>query len=396
MRVLFLSRWFPYPANNGSKLRIFHLLGGLSQAHEVHLFSFSDHPAVDRSVPLPHPLAGLHTAQWKEYNSSDFQAVLGLFSPTPRSLIDTYSTEMEHKIRAALREQHFDLVILSQWQMTAYQHLFDGIPLLMEEMEVGVLYGRIVNAPTLSKRLRAKLTWFKHRRYLARILAGQQPCTVVSEQEKLLLEKIAEQNHCIGIIPNGVDLAEYDQVQAEPEAHSLIFTGSFRYSPNYQAMLWFVENVYPRIQAGIPNVKLAITGDHAGLPLPNHPGILLTGHVPDIKKLIKRSWASIAPLQVGGGTRIKILEAMALSVPVIATSKGAEGLDVAPGVHLDIADDPEEFAERTIQVLRSRERRNMLSTKAYELIHDKYDWKVIMPAFLAIVERSAALASESG
>jgi len=174
-----------------------------------------------------------------------------------------------------------------------------------------------------------------------------------------------------------------------PEPGTLIFTGSFRYFANHDAMVWFLGQVYPRIQAQAPDVHLTITGDHANLPLPCTEGVTLTGFVEDVRPLIATAWISVVPLRLGGGTRLKILEAMALGTPVIATSKGAEGLEAQQEEHLLIADTPEAFVEAVVRVLKEPELRRRLTDNAYQLVRDKYDWAVVMPRFLNLVERVA-------
>lgn len=389
MKILFLSRWFPYPPDNGSKLRIFHLLEGLAKVHEVHLISFSDRPQQDMQALPADRLRSARLVQWREFDPRSRRSTLGWFSLTPRSLIDTYSAEMEREIRLALTAQPFDLVIASEWAMGAYWKSFRGTPALIEELEVGVPYGQVANAANMRARMRAALTWLKHRRFLRQMLQNGRPCTVVSEQEKRLLASVLGGASSIHVIPNGVDMDAYAAFQAEPRPNSLIFSGSFRYKANYEAMVWFLERVFPLIRAEIPDAHLTITGDHMGLPLPSTDGVTLSGFVDDVRPLVAQAWASIAPLQTGGGTRLKILEAMALRTPVVSTSKGAEGLAVEDGLHLEIADRPEEFAARTLALLRDRARRERLAANAYKLACQQYDWSVILPRFLAVAAAAA-------
>jgi glycosyltransferase involved in cell wall biosynthesis len=139
----------------------------------------------------------------------------------------------------------------------------------------------------------------------------------------------------------------------------------------------------------VPGVGLTITGDHAGLPLPCTNHVSLAGVVDDVRPLIASASVSLAPIRVGGGTRLKILEAMALRAPVVATSKGAEGLDVRDGEHLLIADTPEAFADATIRLLKEPGLRERLADNAYQLVREHYDWAVVMPRFLHLVERVA-------
>jgi glycosyltransferase involved in cell wall biosynthesis len=171
----------------------------------------------------------------------------------------------------------------------------------------------------------------------------------------------------------------------------LIFSGSFRYQPNYYAMQWFVSQVFPLILEKIPEVQLVITGDHANLPLSQTKNISLAGYVDDIKSLIASCNVSIVPLWSGGGTRLKILEAMALGTPVVATSKGAEGLLAENGEHILIADQPEIFARTVIKILTDKKLREFLASNALQLVKAKYDWRAMMPKFLGFLERAIAV-----
>jgi glycosyltransferase involved in cell wall biosynthesis len=239
--------------------------------------------------------------------------------------------------------------------------------------------------------LRYGLTWGKHRRYLVSLLRNFRTCTVVSERERQLLVQAVPGYRATEVIPNCVDLASYAGIQEEPQPNTCIFTGSFTYFPNYEAMLWFLREVYPHIQAQVPEVHLSITGNHAGLPLPPATGVTLTGFVDDVRPLIARSWASIVPLHTGGGTRLKILEAMALKTPVVATTKGAEGLDVQPGKHLMIADTPQDLAHSIVRLFKEPELHRQIAENAYRLVSEKYHWEAIMPRFLELVEQTAGL-----
>jgi glycosyltransferase involved in cell wall biosynthesis len=166
----------------------------------------------------------------------------------------------------------------------------------------------------------------------------------------------------------------------------MIYAGAFTFEPNFRAMQWFVDKVLPRIVAQVPQAHLTITGNHAGRTLSMPGYVSLTGYVDDVHSRIARSWCSVVPLLQGGGTRLKILEAMALGTPVIATSKGAEGLDVQPGEHLLVADEPHAFAEAVLNLFVDPLLRQRLAANAHQLIREKYDWAVTMPRFLKMIE----------
>ena len=273
--------------------------------------------------------------------------------------------------------------------MAAYKHCYDHLPVLYEEIEAGLIYENYRNAKSMVARARNGLTWAKQKRFLSDLLSNGQVCTVVSENEKQLISSITGENQSITVIPNCVDLLKYEGISEEVVDHSLIYTGSFRYYPNYEAMVWFVDEVFPKILAQVPDACLTITGDDAGLRLPDHKQVHHAGYVDDIRRTVARSQVSLVPLRSGGGTRLKILEAMALGTPVVSTSKGAEGLDVENNVHLLIADQPDDFARQVVALLNDPQLRARLAANGRSLIRAKYDWAVVMPVFLDLVESVA-------
>jgi len=391
MKILFLSRWFPYPANNGSKLRVFHLMRSLAARHEVTLLSFKGpDEAVDVDAPALRAICqDVHVVSWKPFNPNSLKARLGVLSPQPRSVLDSYSPDMEARLKALLAAEQFDVIVASQIGAAGYGRFFNGTPALFEEVELGIFQEQVARAESFRSRLRYQLTWAKQKYYLRDVLRYFQACTVVSEQEKRLVETAVPGYQNVDVIPNCMNLADYKDVWATKRPNSLIFTGSFTYHVNHEAMVWYLRKVNPLVQAQIPDVHLSITGDHADLSLPPANNVTLTGFVDDIKHWIASSCISLAPIFMGGGTRLKILEAMALRTPVVATAKGAEGLDVEHGRHLLIADTPREFATAVVRLLREPELHQKLTENGYQLIAEKYDWPSITPRFLDLIERVA-------
>lgn len=390
MRILFLSAWFPYPPNNGSKIRIYNLLRGLAQHHDVTLLTLTDEPI--NAVP-PELATICRDVQWvdkRTYNATSPRAVVGLFSPTPRSIVDTFIPAIHDRIHHELAARHYDIIIASEWATAAYLADHHGMPAIFEDIEVGIFDTKRSAASSPLRRLRHELTWLKLQRYLQHLLPRFAACTVVSKAEESLLQRMVPNYQSIAVIPNGVSLADYQPFISEPRPNSLIYTGSFRYFANHDAMQWFLREIFPRIRSRVPQAHLTITGDHANLPLPASDNLTLTGFVDDVRPLVGSTWASLAPIRLGGGTRLKILEAMALRSPVIATSKGAEGLDVRNSEHLLLADTPESFADAVIRLLTSPQLRHDLTERAYHLMEQKYDWNVILPNFLQLVENIAS------
>ncbi len=398
MNILFVSRWFPFPPDNGSKLRIYNLLRGLAAEHAVTLLSFGTVPREAARAPAPAPATGALppwaprtvVVPWKPYDAGSARARLSFFSPVPRSIADTYSPDMRSRIEDALRGGGYDLVIATGIGAVAYGPLFRNVPAILDEVELAVLYERYARASTVKSRLRHGLTWAKHRRYVSRLLRSFQACTVVSEQELRLLKSVAPDYSAVEVIPNGIQLSDYHGFQAEPAAGSMIFAGSFSFLANYEAMVWFTQEVLPIIQRAVPHAHLTITGDPAGQALPRNAGITIAGYVDDVRPLIASAWLSLAPLRSGGGTRLKILESMALRTPVVATSKGAEGLEVSDGRDVLIADTPSAFAEAVARLLRDPALRASLAGQAYQLAQRRYDWSVMMRQYDRLIRQVAA------
>ena len=389
MRILFLSRWYPYPPDNGSKIRIFGLLRGLCERHDVTLLSFHDPKETleDPSQPAP---AVTRVCRYREFQPGSGRALAGYLSRTPRYLVDTHRPEMETLIRQTVRERDFDLVIASQLSMAAYAASFSAIPAIFEEAELGTYLPSEVHEPSPWTRMRRRLMWIKHRKYMARLLGRFLCCTVVSEVERRLLASAVPGYGRVHVVPNAVDATPIGPADARRATDSLIFTGSLRYAPNRDAMGWFVNEVLPDLRANVPTVRLTITGDAGPLPFAPVPDVILSGRVADVRPLVAASTVSIAPIRLGGGTRLKILEAMAVRTPIVATTKAVEGLDVRHGEHVLIADTALGFADAVRRILRDPGGAQAMAERAWRLCQARYDSRIVATEFLRLIDGLAA------
>jgi polysaccharide biosynthesis protein PslH len=392
MKIVFLSGWFPLPVDNGSKLRIFNLLRGLCAQHEVTLLSFYRREDELEHLPQMRSLcAKVEVVPWCQFNPISLRAQLGYFSPRPRSVIDTFSRQMAALISETLiSEPPFQLGILSESPMLAYADCFQGLPLLLEDLELAVLFDGFRTAESPLKHLRNGLTWWKTARYTAARLGKMAACTVVSQEEKALVNQIAPAYQPVEVIPNCIDFDHYLAFTELPKADRLIHTGSLAYQANYEAVVFFLEQIWPRIIAALPEVEFWITGRSEGYPLPpaaEDPRVHLTGYVDDIRPVIASSAVSVVPLLTGAGTRLKILESLALNTAVVTTSKGAQGLDLCHGEHLLIADSPGAFAEAVLHLLIDDALRVKLARSGRQAVYQKYNWNFALPIFLKFVEK---------
>ncbi|MEI7555284.1 glycosyltransferase family 4 protein [Candidatus Chlorohelix sp.] len=386
MRLVFLSRWLPYPPSNGSKLRIFNLLKQLSaRGYEIHLLTFyEDGDAINEAIPnLKEFCSEVECIPYKPYRPTSLKALAGFFSFRPRSLVATYQPQMAIHLKAILNAHLADLVLASQLDMANYGLLATKykVPCFLEELEIGAIH-QFNGDIKLRTRLRNKLTWVKYSKYIGYLGQHYKGISVVSESEKELIEPFAH-NTPLHVLPNGVDVAAYQfrAYNATTRKKQLIFNGALTFNRNYEAVAYFLSEVFPKIRGREGDIELFVTGKNSGVNLQELSstlkGVTFTGFLDDIQPLMVESAVCVASILSGGGTRLKILEAFALGTPVVSTSKGAEGLDVVNGTHLLIADNPSDFVTAVSTLLHTPELAASLALNARKLVEEKYCWNLI-------------------
>jgi glycosyltransferase involved in cell wall biosynthesis len=229
--------------------------------------------------------------------------------------------------------------------------------------------------------------WQRLRRYESETCRDADLVLAVSQADAEALRKLVPDLN-VTVIPNGIDTQAYrpptDRADSGRYASdsSLVFTGTMDFRPNVDAVLWFARDVLPLIQAEIPDIQFVVVGQrpHRRLdPLRRNPAITLTGWVEDVRPYFADATVYVAPLRMGGGTRLKLLEAMAMRKPIVATSLGAEGYPVQDDRELILADTPAGFAEGVLSLLRAPDRRAKLGRTARAFVEEQYDWRVIVP-----------------
>lgn len=383
MKILFLSRWFPHPPDNGARIRVLSLLRGLARKHRVDLISFVEDPPSPESCEVLREFLGeVLTVPYRAFQPGKLTALAGFFSPTPRSLLDTYSRAMADAVFRLAVKERYDLVIASELDMAPYARLVSGARKVLEELEVTKIARRSLDEPHLLRRLRYGLTWWKLSRYLVRLLGEFDGCTVVSELEREVVMRCAPQLKNMAVIPNGVDLSFYqpaDEREMEPE--SLIFTGAVSYRVNFEGLEYFAREIYPLILAERPGARLYVTGKTDPAPLEQlnlREKMVFTGYLADLRPMLRRACVNVVPLLTGGGTRLKILEGWAAGTPIVSTSRGAEGLLFEDGRHLLIADQPGQFARAVLRILSDPALRASLRENGRALVETHYDWNAIV------------------
>jgi sugar transferase (PEP-CTERM/EpsH1 system associated) len=393
MKILFITDYLPYPLISGDRIRVYNLVRCIAKNHEVSLVGF---------LQTPDEVAGISHLQEFCLNVETIHLPRRLklarlpnlfryfISGKPIDFEFLDSKELVNKIRQLASSIDFDIVHIEQSRMAQY---LEALPannhfksFLGFQNIATYQYDRISHiALTSTKKIRTWLHSQMLRRWEPRYAERFDRCITVSEVDKQLLLKDSPRLH-VDIIPNGVDTQLYQPLAYENGKPSLLLIGNMSYAPCADGAIWFCNQILPLIRQVIPEIQVWIVGNSPPreVVMLGGDGIHVTGRVEDVVPYYRRSNASVVPIRAGGGTRLKILEAMALGRPVISTSIGCEGLDVEDGRHLLVADTPEEFAEKTILLLRDSALHQRIILDARRLVEANYDWNVIAKQLLDI------------
>lgn len=402
MRILFLTPYLPYPPNKGTALRNLHLLRGAARNHQAHLLTFgreSDRQAVE---VLRRELAQVEMVSPPQ--RSTMQRLAGVPSAWPDLASRLYSPDFRQKLMDLLETTVFDLVQVEGLEMAPYaievrrwRGPKDRPLLLLDDHNAEYLLQRSAYRADLgdprrwTKAVYSLIQWQKLIRYEREVCRMSDVVLAVSQADAAALWALDSRLHP-KVIPNGVDTSFFGyrsmagRLNGEPP--TLIFTGTMDYRPNVDAVVWFCRQVLPLVRRQLPATRLLLVGRDPspavrGLAGPNEE---VTGPVDDVRPYLYQSNVFVAPLRMGSGTRLKILEAMSCGLPVVSTTMGIEGIGARSGQEALVADNPRDFAGRILDLLSDLPRSQELATRARLLVEQRYDWKVILPEMTQVYE----------
>ena len=398
-KILILTPQFPYPPHQGTTIRNYNLIAGLARRHQVHLLSFGD-PARDRETPLDALCAGIQVVPYPPRRTTAQRLKDILFSRHPDMARRLPSARFQAALTAALEREQPDVVEVEGIELAAY--LFQAAawrgerqrPLLVfdDHNAEYVLQQRAFETDVRRPRrwigaAYSFVQWRRLRRYERRAGLTADRLIVVSEADAQAVRRLDPRLQPV-VVPNGVDMAYYTApvpplpAGEGPGAADLVFTAKMDFRPNVDAVLWFAGEVLPRIRRESPQTRFWAVGKdpHPRLaPLAEDPAVVLTGRVDDVRPYIAGAGVYVVPLRIGGGTRLKVLEAMAMGKAIVSTSLGCEGFDLVPGQELLTADSPAEFAAAVLALLRDPARRERMGRAARRFAGSRYDWRIIVP-----------------
>jgi sugar transferase (PEP-CTERM/EpsH1 system associated) len=392
MRILWLKSDLLPPLDTGGKLRTWHLLRHLARRHEITYLAFTEpgRPAADieamqtvaarvEVVPRREPGKG----SWRFYAD----VARYLCDPLPYAVAKYRSVDYRRRLRELLEDKTFDLIVCDFLfpAVNLPAHLPCPAVIFTHNVESEIWRRHATTKTGAIGRLLYGLQYQRMLRYEGRTLTRFDGILTVSEADRQMFARCypATRTTPMYIVPTGVDTEYFRPSGTSSRAADLVFTGSMDWLPNQDAMRYFCRHVLPLVRADEPGVRLTIVGRSptpAVLSLAKEAGVRVTGRVDDVRPYMDDAAVYIVPLRIGGGTRLKIFEAMAMGKAVVSTTVGAEGLPVADGEHLLLADEPRSFADAIVRVIRDRDQRERLGSAARALVLERYDWSAVAGA----------------
>ena len=390
MKLLWVKAGGLVPLNVGGKIRSFQLLKALAERHEITLFTFyaahpdDQHRELDslfdrvRCMPLDIP-TGRGPRELLTYARH-------LLSRQPFAFSKYCKPEVAESLRHLVAESSFD-VIVCDFLVPAPVIPWDaGCPKVVftHNVEAAIWRRHLAVARNPLWKLACwrefRTTDHAERHYLGR---ADHVIAVSDADRDTFSEFISPAK--ITVVPTGVDLEYFQPGEAQERPHRLVFTGAMDWMPNEDAVSFFAESILPLIRERIPEIELFIVGRNPTAAVraldAAHAEVTVTGEVDDIRPFVHESPVYIVPLRVGGGTRLKIFEAMAMGKAIVSTTIGAEGLPVENGQNVIIADEPGEFARQVVTLLENRGQRERIGSAARELVEKRYSWNAASRQF---------------
>lgn len=386
IKILHILPYLPTPPQFGGAMRIYHILKHLSSEYEVYVIAYGDQGDEEefyREFPeLKERSLILKRSDYGRRNR--FHQFRAFLSDHSFWYTKTFSQQMQDAIDRIGSTIHLDL-ILFEFPMLGQFRFPDSVMRVMDShnVEYHLLHRMSSVKQDPLRRFFYQRESGKVKAEEGEIASDQDALFVTSSTDATLFDELVPDVPKI-VIPNGVDVEYYkptvpEVMNSKESTTTLVFSGMMGYVPNYDGMLYFIDEIYPLILEKRPSVRLRIVGKNPPELLKkrrNHQ-IEITGYVEDVRPYILESDLYVVPLRMGGGTRLKILQAMAMKVPIISTTIGAEGLDAVDGTHALLRDDPKEFAEATLELMNNSSLKKKLAENAYQFVREEYDWRTI-------------------
>lgn len=392
MRILWLSHFIPFPPKTGVLQRSFNLLREASKIADVHLITLHK----KNVLPINYNLREVRRELSKFCSKIEiieipaesskpklfYTIIKSFFEITPFSVSFYKSAEMRNTIKSFLRSNQYNIVHLDTISLAQYANEFGGIPKILNHhnIESDLFDKRILVETNYLKKLYYKIEAYKLRRYESVNCFLSDLNFTVSDLDKNILSRISPGLNTY-VVPNGVDTEYFKSKKPNKVKNNLIIVSGMNWYPNRDAVIHMCKRIWPILSDQVEDISLTVVGAHPPeeVVLLSHQDnrVKVTGFVDDVRPHIDRAVIYLCPMRDGGGTRLKILDAMSMGKPIVSTSKGCEGIDVTPGENILVADSPEEFVSQIILLLSDSKLQDRIGKQARLLVENKYSWNII-------------------
>jgi sugar transferase (PEP-CTERM/EpsH1 system associated) len=392
MKILWLKSDFLYPADTGGKIRSYNILRQLAGDHEVSYLCLTDETpspeAIDHLGSFCKRVDYIPFKPERKFSPEFYLAILrNLFSSRPYVINKYKNSRIVEEIKKRVASGKVDVLLCDFLEMSVNLADIRGVPMVLFQHNVETEIWRR-HFETNENPLKKGYLYIDYRRFYKyeKMACGWfDDVLVVSEADGGLLRENYDVKHTT-IIPTGVDTEYFKPNPGLMEPKSIAFVGSMDWLPNQDAVEYFVGEIYPKIKTKVTDVRFCIVGRRPPEKIMNlaklDSSVTVTGTVDDIRPYVDKARVYIVPIRIGGGTRIKIYEALAQKKAIISTAIGAEGLPLVDGKHIIIADDPERFADAVIRLLNDDDDLGMrISENGYSLVKEKYSWEKVAGSF---------------
>lgn len=391
MKILWLKSDFLYPADTGGKIRSYNILRRLAGDHEVSYLCLTDEPPtaeeVDHLKSFCKRVDYIHFKPERKFSPEFYLALIGnLFSSRPYVINKYRNREIADEIKKRVAAGEVDVVLCDFLEMSVNLENITGVPMVLfqHNVETEIWRRHFETSENPLKKGYLYIDYQRFYRYERSACARFDDVLVVSEADGKLLREKYDVRHTT-VIPTGVDIGYFRPNPDQIEPNSIIFVGSMDWLPNQDAVDYFVGEIYPRIKAKAADASFYIVGRRPPERIMNlarqDSSIIVTGTVDDIRPYVDTARVYVVPIRIGGGTRIKIYEALAQKKAIISTTIGAEGLPLEDGKHIIIADDPNDFAEAVVKIMNDDKLNTSISENGYSLVTEKYSWEKVAADF---------------
>jgi len=386
LNILFLSTENPFPPNSGHRLRTYNTLRDAASRHNVFFLGFAKSM---EDLKYTEPLREFCKSADVFVIPDDISKVslmksliLNLFSILPYTAQKYYTNDMRRRMGEILDENRIDIVHFDMLHLARYRHDIPALPTVMIEHNVESLRLKrlAMNSSNPALKIFLYLQYMKLYSFEKRECSRFNVCAPVSEYDRDCLQKMSPTAN-LRVVPNGVDTKYFSPGKEKIVPKSLVWVGGMKDLYNREAVEYFCRSIFPLIIRDVPDVKFIAIGKSPAPALEElartNPNIKISGYVEDIRKAMRKAAVYIAPMKSGGGTKLKVLNALSMAKPLVTTSVGAEGIDVTDGVHLMIADDAAGFAKKTVELLNNPVLAKRLGTNGRKRMMEKYSWDII-------------------